>query len=155
VLAALGGTVKARNSSGHREIPASEFFSGPLENAMGDDEWAEGVRWPAREAGEGFAFTEFARRAGDYAICGVAAVVRGSPRTLTLAYLGMGDVPVALNAPLESDMEVEDAVAELADSLDAAGDIHATPRYRSWLARKLGVRVARAAAAGAGDGDAR
>jgi aerobic carbon-monoxide dehydrogenase medium subunit len=155
VLVALGGTVMARRSSGRREIAAAEFFSGPLENAMGDDEWAEGVRWPARAAGEGFAFTEFARRAGDYALCGVAAVVRGSPRVVTLAYLGMGDVPVALDAPLDSDSHVEDAVVELTSSLDAAGDIHATPQYRGWLARKLGTRAARAAVAAAEGGSAR
>ena len=155
VLVAIEGTVLARRSGGRREIPAHEFFAGPLENSLSDDEWAEGVRWPARQEGEGFAFAEFARRSGDYALCGVAAAVRGSSSTLTLAYLGMGDIPVALAADVESDGDVEDAVGELTASLDAAGDIHATPRYRSWLARKLGLKAARAAFANAGGGDQR
>jgi carbon-monoxide dehydrogenase medium subunit len=132
VLAALGGVVVARRAGGSRSIRAKDFFAGPLENSMGEDEWAEGVRWPARRASEGFAFEEFARRSGDYALCGVAAVVRGSPRTLTLAYLGMGDVPVALEVDgLDSDADIEDGVAEMAASVEAGGDIHATPRYRS------------------------
>ena len=153
VLVALGGTVLARRAAGRREIPAHDFFPGPLENSMADDEWAEGVRWPARDDGEGFAFAEFARRSGDYALCGVAAVVRGSPRSLTLAYLGMGDAPVGMEVGgIESSAELEDAVAELAESLDAGGDIHATPRYRSWLAHKLGAKAAHAAFADAGGG---
>ena len=151
VLVALGGTVTARRAGGRREIRAHDFFAGPLENSMGSDEWAEGVSWPVRRDGEGFAFAEFARRSGDYALCGVAAAMEGSPRTLTLVYLGMGDVPVALKADgVESDADVEDAVAHLVSSLDAGGDIHATPRYRSWLARQLGVKAARAAMANAG-----
>jgi carbon-monoxide dehydrogenase medium subunit len=157
VLVALGGTVLARRESGRREIAASDFFAGPLENSMGDDEWAEGVRWPVRRADEGFAFAEFARRSGDYALCGVAAAVRGSRgnRTLTLAYLGMGDVPDVLNAggldeDFASGTAVEDIVADLTKPLEAGGDIHATPRYRRWLAHKLGVQAARAAWADAG-----
>jgi len=156
VLAGLGGAVLTRRSGGSRSIPASDFFAGPLENSMGDDEWAEGVQWPARRAGEGFAFEEFARRSGDYALCGVAAVMRRSSRTLTLAYLGMGDVPVGLDVDgIDSDADIEDAVAGLASSLEAGGDIHATPRYRSWLAQKLGVKAARAAFSDAMGGDGR
>jgi carbon-monoxide dehydrogenase medium subunit len=155
VLVAIGGTVLARGAGGRREIPADEFFAGPLENSLSDDEWAEGVRWPARAEGEGFAFAEFARRSGDYALCGVAAAVRRSPSALTLAYLGMGDIPVALDADVESGADIEDVVADLAASLEAGGDIHATPRYRSWLARELGLRAARAAFANAGGANER
>src|SRR5919109_1561186 len=73
VLLALDGEVTARSANGTRTIPAAEFFVGALENALEPTEWVEEVRVPAAQAGEGFAVQEFARRHGDYAICGVMA----------------------------------------------------------------------------------
>jgi CO/xanthine dehydrogenase FAD-binding subunit len=146
-LVALDGWVIARGAGGQRKIPASDFFAGPLENSMSHDEWAEAVHWPTQVAGEGFGFVEFARRSGDYALCGVAAVVRSLNGTssLNLTYLGLGDPPARLEARDVSEETLDDAVAEIVAGLDAGDDIHATARYRLWLARKLGIRAARAA----------
>ena len=162
VLVALGGTVEARRAGSRRRIAAADFFVGPLENSMGDDEWTDGVRLPARRPGEGFAFAEFARRSGDYALCGVAAAVRGDNghRSLTLSFLGMGDAPVALDAGALDDgfvsgSGIEDAIVEITSALEAGDDIHATPEYRRWLAHKLGVRAARTAWDRAGGGNER
>jgi CO/xanthine dehydrogenase FAD-binding subunit len=160
VLAVLRGEVVARSSGGSRTIPARDCFRGPLENSLEDTEWLDEVRWPVAGDDHGFAFEEFARRSGDYALCGVAATAKrtGSTTTVVLGYLGMGDVPVCIDLPPLDDAalrsgEVEEAVAEVVEhQLDPGDDIHATVAFRTHLARRLGVTAARRAAA---DADAR
>jgi carbon-monoxide dehydrogenase medium subunit len=160
VLAVLRGEVVGRSSAGPRTIPAGDCFRGPLENSLEDTEWLEEVRWPVARENQGFAFEEFARRSGDYALCGVAATATraGTTTTVALGYLGMGDVPVCIDLPpldaatFDSN-EIEDAVAEIVEGqLDPGDDIHATVAFRTHLARRLGVKAARRAAA---DADAR
>lgn len=146
---ALGGELVARSAAGTRTIDAGEFFAGPLENSLQPDEWVADVRWPIRAANTGYAFEEFARRSGDYALCGVAAVVNrttGDGFEATLAYLGMGDVPTRLDTgPIERS-DVDDAVATVTESLDPISDLHASSDFRMRLARTLGGRAVRRAA---------
>jgi aerobic carbon-monoxide dehydrogenase medium subunit len=156
VLAVLGGSVVARRKGGSRTIQAADFFAGPLENSLAPDEWVQEVRWPMRVTGAGYAFEEFARRRGDYALCGVAAMAApadgNNTLTVSLSYLGMGDVPERLETePIKKGDDAEDAVtAVVSDCLDAPADIHASPEYRMHLARRLGVRAARRAIAATG-----
>jgi aerobic carbon-monoxide dehydrogenase medium subunit len=146
VLALLEGTVIGRSSSGTRVVAAGDFFAGPLENSLRPDEWVEAVLWPRRADGWGYAFEEFARRRGDYALCGVAASARRSGNgsaDVAVAYLGMGDAPARLSARCD-EVDVEDAVAQLvSDNLEPPGDLHARPDYRAHLARRLGARAVR------------
>jgi carbon-monoxide dehydrogenase medium subunit len=147
VLVLLGAEVLARGSRGRRTIAAEDFFVGPLENALEPGEWVEEVRVPLQRGGG--AFEEFARRRGDYALCGVAALVDGEApkRRARLAYLGMGEIPRALEMPLPHTDDVEDAVRALVDEeLEPESDIHARAEYRRFLAVNLGARVVRRAA---------
>ena len=76
VLRLLGGSVEVESAArGRRTIPADELFLGPLESSVEHDEIAIGAFFPALPAGAGVAFEEIARRHGDYALCGVAALV--------------------------------------------------------------------------------
>nr|WP_308207541.1 FAD binding domain-containing protein [Actinomadura madurae] len=75
VLAVLGGTVEAASARGRRTIPAAAFFRGPLEPALEPGELAVAAFFPAAPPRTGTAFAETARRHGDYALSGVAAVV--------------------------------------------------------------------------------
>ena len=88
------------------------------------------MRLPAARGG---AFEEFARRHGDYALCGVAALATDGG--VALSFVGMGSVPV------RHESDVATAVAQL----EPEDDIHATARYRLHLAEQLGERVARRA----------
>jgi carbon-monoxide dehydrogenase medium subunit len=127
-------------------VAAGDFFTGPFENSLRPGEWVVEVRWPRRAAGTGYAFEEFARRRGDYGLCGVAAVVRrssGAARA-SLAYLGMGPAP----ARLEIDYDAGSPRAPVDSSverLDPPDDIHASASYRLHLARRLGERAVRRA----------
>jgi CO/xanthine dehydrogenase FAD-binding subunit len=133
VLALLEGEARVRGARGRRAVPAHELFAGHLETSLAPGEWIEEVRLPAQN-GRGGAFEEFARRQGDYALCGVAALASGD--RLALSFVGMGAVP--------SRLETDD-VREAVDRLEPEDDIHATARYRRWLAERLGTRAARRA----------
>jgi CO/xanthine dehydrogenase FAD-binding subunit len=127
VMALLEGEVGVRGSRGARRVAAADLFVSQLETSLAPDEWIEEVRLPVHERG---AFAEFARRRGDYALCGVAAVPGA------VAYVGMGAVPVRLA------LERRDDLPALLQRLEPEDDIHATARYRLHLADRLTRRVA-------------
>ena len=91
-----------------------------------------------------------ARRHGDYAVCGLAAVVTLADGVVTAArtaYISMGPTPVVLDLtsavagsePAEADWA---AAGELAGTqLDPEPDIHASVDYRRHLARVLTARA--------------
>ena len=126
----LEGEARVRGANGRRTIPASELFASHLETTLAPGEWIEEVRLPLHAGG---AFEEFARRHGDYALCGVAALAAGDG--VALSFVGMGPVPV------RHDTDLATAVARL----EPDDDIHATARYRLHLAQRIGERVARRA----------
>ncbi|MFZ2014931.1 MAG: FAD binding domain-containing protein [Nocardioides sp.] len=153
VLCVLDGRVTTVSVSGSRTLRADALYAGPLESTVRHDEIAVEAFFPALVPGEGVAFEELARRHGDYALCGVAAVVRVAGGRVVAAragYLSVAEVPtvVDLAAPLAE--EVADstlaAAAELAlERLDPADDLHATADYRAQLVRVLTARALRTA----------
>ena len=153
-FAALEGEARVRSARGSRSIAAPDLFVSHLETSLEEDEWIEEVRLPVQGV-RGSAVEEFARRHGDYALCGVVALAEpraGSRIVLALTYIGMGPAPVRLELPELTASDVagdalEDAVRTLAhEQLEPEDDIHASARYRRWLAERLGVRAARRAA---------
>ena len=133
VLAALGGEIALSSKTGRRTMQAADFFSGIMSTVRRDDEVIEAVSFPCRRDGEGFAFREFARRHGDFAIVACAAVA--TEKKVRLAVGGVADRPV-----LQDFDEVnDDALAAFAAELDARDDLHATADYRRDLVRKLGA----------------
>lgn len=151
VLALCGGTVTAASVRGRRVIPAPDFFVGVLESALLPDELAVEAFFPALPPGAGSAFVEIARRHGDYALCGVGAVVRLAPDgevvDLRCAYLSVSEVPVVLD--LTESWAIGRAAADAMAALDPPADLHAAADYRRHLAGVLTVRAAEAAIAAA------
>ena len=95
-VVASGGTLVLVGSGGRREVPAGAFFKGLFETDRGADELIVEVRLPAQPAGWVSAFAEFARRRGDFAIVGLAAlaqITNGRFDQLRLVYLGCVDRP--------------------------------------------------------------
>jgi 2-furoyl-CoA dehydrogenase FAD binding subunit len=132
VLAALGGNIVLSSRKGRRMVNAADFFTGLMSTARRDDELVESVSFPCARPGDGYAFREFARRHGDFAIMACAAVA--TEKSVRLAVGGVGDRPVVR----DFDDASEDALREFADSLDARDDLHATADYRRDLVRRLG-----------------
>lgn len=157
LLTCLNGEVVARGPSGERVIKAEELFTGYLSTCLEPDEILTEVRFPWLPPQSGWAFLEFARRSGDYALAGAAAVITPNPdgRCLSaqISYLGISGQPLRAHAieELLVGTELDDktlAVAAEAVShlvTDELSDIHATPEYRRSLAAELTKRVLKTA----------
>jgi carbon-monoxide dehydrogenase medium subunit len=138
---------------GRRTIAADDLFAGPMECTLAPGEIAVEAFFPALATGSGVAFEEVARRHGDYALVGVAALVTVDDERVTSAragYLSVSDVPTvvdvteALNGAVDGDSLTRAAEVALA-GLEPAADIHATRAYREQLVRVLTARVLRRA----------
>jgi carbon-monoxide dehydrogenase medium subunit len=138
---ALGGEVRCRGACGVRTVPVGEFLLGALETALGPAEWLEEVSVPAPREGSGYAVEEFARRHGDYAICGVMAAAQGG--SVRLAHFGIASLPVTTE--IEAGAGVRERIHDALAGVDVTDDLHGTARYRRHLAEVLGARAARRA----------
>jgi carbon-monoxide dehydrogenase medium subunit len=132
----LGGTLVAQGPNGRREIAAPDFFRGFLETALSPDEMLVEIRVP-KVPGAGWSFQKFNRRAQDWAIVGVAAVVNGSTG---IALVNMGSTPLrasAVEQALRDGASAADAAVVAAEGTDPPNDINATSEYRRHLASVL------------------
>jgi 2-furoyl-CoA dehydrogenase FAD binding subunit len=136
VLVALGGEIYLRSQRRARRVPARDFFIGMMATARTDDELIEAITLPSARPGTGYAFREVARRHGDFAIIGCAAVVDDAGARLAIG--GVADRPVMRTLPLPAGTELDQALDSFAWELEARDDLHATARYRRELVRRLG-----------------
>ncbi|MDT4975829.1 MAG: aerobic carbon-monoxide dehydrogenase medium subunit [Pseudonocardiales bacterium] len=152
VLALLGGSVRVASKSAHRDVPADEFFLGPLESAVAPGELALEASFPVLGPRSGTAFVEVSRRQGDYAVCGVGALVEldgeGVVSSARTAYLSVSATPLVLDVS-EAGEDFAAAAALAHEQVDPEADIHATADYRRHLAGVLTERALRAAHAAA------
>ena len=157
VAAVLGGRFVVASTRGERIVDVSQFFTGYLTTALQAHEILVEVQLPAPPAGAGWAFQEIARRHGDFAIAGVAALVRldGDRRCAEarLAFTGVGPGPVRasdaeayLAGKRLGNATVEEAGRIAQAPLDPDSDIHASAAYRKHVAGVLAARVLRQAA---------
>ena len=146
VLALLEGSVQLISADGERSVPAADFFLGPLESDVRPEELATEVSFPALPPSAGCSFTEVSRRRGDYAICGVAAVIEldgcdaiGRARA---AYLSVSGTPLVLDlSEVCADGNFAQAGRLAMAQVQPVSDIHASADYRRHL---VGVLVRRA-----------
>jgi aerobic carbon-monoxide dehydrogenase medium subunit len=148
-LLALRATLVARGPGGEREIPADGFFTGFLETALAPDEGLTEIRVPA-VPGAGWAFEKFNRRAQDWAVVGVAAVLTDGASGPGIGLVNMGSLPLraaGVEEALRSGAAVADAAERADEGTEPPDDLNASPEYRRHLARVL-VRRALEAAGG-------
>src|SRR6266700_893480 len=157
LLTCLNGEVLVQSIHGERVIKAEEFFTGYLSTALEPGEMLTEVRFPLIAPKAGWAFLEFARRSGDYALVGAAAVLTPAAddhcMSAHIAYLGIAGAPMrgfdveATIVGTSLDETALDAAAESASILvsDDMGDVHATVEYRRVLTGELTKRVLRTA----------
>jgi aerobic carbon-monoxide dehydrogenase medium subunit len=155
VLLTADGEVTALGASGQRTIGASELFQDYLTTALAPDEVLTEVRFPPLQD-YGFGYQKFNRRAEDWAMVGVCALVKASDGTCEDVRVGlvhMGSVPlraVATEEALRGQPLDDDRIAQAAEQADEGteppGDLNATPDYKHHLARVLTRRALRQAA---------
>jgi len=139
VLLALGGTILLSSKTSRRHVVAEDFFTGIMSTARDDSEIVEAVEMPYRVPGHGFAFREFARRHGDFAIVACAAIANKDGARLAIG--GVADIPTARDFPDIDGSALDDALDAFTAELDARDDLHATADYRRMLVRKLGAQT--------------
>jgi carbon-monoxide dehydrogenase medium subunit len=142
-------TVRAKRTK--RTIAARDFFIGSLTTALAPMDLLTEVWFPALPPGSGSAWMEVARRHGDYALAGVAAVVTLQAervREARIALTGVDTVPVRATAaeqllegaPLSPE-SMAAAAEEVRRQIQPHADIHATAAYRRHIAGVLTVRA--------------
>jgi carbon-monoxide dehydrogenase medium subunit len=134
VALALGARFHLKSSKGERSIDAQGFFTGALATALRDDEMLVEVELPSLPLGSGTCFLEVARRRGDYALMGVAAVVTG--KEARLAFCNAGATPVLVELD-----RIEDAAARIQAKIDPPGNVHASKAFQRHLAGVLTRRA--------------
>lgn len=163
VLATHGGTVEIAGAAGRREVPAEDFFDGMMSTALEPGEMVVALHYPRPPQGTGTGFCEFARRLGDFAIAGTAAMLTvrdGVFETARLTIIGMGDGPFRARAaeaalighPAGSE-HLKEAAAAVVDAVDPTDDVHASSTYRRHLAGVMTQRALESALARAQGGD--
>jgi carbon-monoxide dehydrogenase medium subunit len=145
-MVTLDATIVVRGLRGERRIPANEFFTGIYETALSPQELLVAVELPVARKGATHFFHEFARRHGDYAIVGLAAlaIVRdGQFADLRLGFFAVGDRPLLagaagklINVAVTPEI-LANAFAVLGEELDPHEDQQATPVMRRHLAQVL------------------
>jgi carbon-monoxide dehydrogenase medium subunit len=147
-LLALRATLVARGPGGEREIAADDFFTGFLETALAPDEILTEVRVPA-VPGVGWAFEKFSRRAQDWAIVGVTAVMTNGSGGPGVGLVNMGSQPLraaGVEDALRSGASPGDAAARADEGTEPPDDLNASPEFRRHLARVLVRRALESAA---------
>ena len=144
---ALDATVVLAAQTGERRVQAREFYRGLFETALGAGEVITAVEFPIPGTGYRSAFLELARRQGDYAIVGVAALAKAASGTLSdlrLAFIGGGSTPILARsamAAIEGKKLGADTIAAaqaaLAKDLAPTGDLNGSPATKLHLARVL------------------
>jgi carbon-monoxide dehydrogenase medium subunit len=140
-----------RSLRGTRIVPADEFFVSVLTTVLEPDELLVSIRLPAWPSDRRYAFQDFSRRTGDFAMAGCVVFwdeEDGCCVNPHVGVFGVADTPirvrdvekVLLNRPVTTDVVV-DAVSALREAVIPQDDLHAPSAYRSAL---LGVLLERA-----------
>jgi aerobic carbon-monoxide dehydrogenase medium subunit len=165
VALAYDGVIVARSAAGERHIPAGEFFVGFLTSDLRPDEVIVRLEldMPGGSGGSGgSAFVEHARRHGDFALGGVAAVLGLTPDRavghVRLAVIGAATRPtrchgaerVLLGSAFDDAAvraaAVLDAAGVLASELEPSGADGDERRFRRQVAKTLARRALTVAA---------
>jgi carbon-monoxide dehydrogenase medium subunit len=156
VVLALNASVTIAGPGGTREVPASELFIDYLTTAVAPGEILTEIRLPAMD-GWGHGYEKFNRRAEDWAMVGVVALVKkagdGSCEDVRVGLTHMASTPLRATA-VESALRgqgldaqsVARAAEQAAEGTDPPGDLNATPDYKRHLARVLTRRALEQAA---------
>jgi CO/xanthine dehydrogenase FAD-binding subunit len=170
VFMILDATFRVASARGERTVEPSDFFVTHLTTTMEPDEMLVEIEVPPVAPGTGHAFTEFARRHGDFALGGAGALVtvdeQGVCQRAALGLLAAAPTPI--RASEAEDMlvgeRIDEALAAKAGERAAAGvqptgDIHGSAEYRKRLigvmARRAILAAAERATGGAANGAGR
>jgi carbon-monoxide dehydrogenase medium subunit len=163
IAVAMQARMRLKSSKGERELPASKFFLGLLTTDIQPDEMLVEIVFPSPMPRSGACFMEIARRRGDFALVGVAAIITLDEEQrctgVRLALCGVGETPVdasdtasALVGQRCTQESIGAVAAKIGGVLAPSGNVHATADYQRHVAGVLTKRVMEMACRRAGHG---
>jgi CO/xanthine dehydrogenase FAD-binding subunit len=152
VAVALRARLRLERIGGDRWVEAGSFFAGLFTTALLPDEILVEVAVPPPPPRTGWCFLEVARRPGDYAQLGVAAMIsldeEGRCREARLVFLSVGTAPLdarraagLLHGEMPAGAAIAAAAAAAQQEIEPRGDIHASADFKRHLARVLTARA--------------
>ena len=153
IMTALEARFRLQRLGSERWVSAESFYESLFSTALEAEEILTEIAIPPVMANTGYAFQELARRHGDYAQAGVAAVItldeQGFVRKARLVYLNLGEIPMIAHKAADILVgqkptgELIEEAARLAsqEEIEPQGDIHASTEYKRHLAFVLGKRT--------------
>ncbi len=153
ITVALGARFRLQKRGGERWINADGCYEALFSTVIEPEEILVEIDIPAVRANTGYAFQEFARRHGDFALAGLAAVITlddgGRVEQARLVYLNVGEIPMVAAraaAAMVGEAPTPELIAYVAqmasrEEIDPMADIHATVEYKRHLATVLGKRA--------------
>jgi CO/xanthine dehydrogenase FAD-binding subunit len=152
VLVTLGGTIVLRGARSTQEIPAENFFVGPMMTTLPAGSCITQIRFPAWGGRVGAGFAELAARKSDFALAAAAVQVLldGSGRCIAccLGINGATPAPVRLKASAQAligtrltEADIRQALDGATDKLEIMTDPHGSPNFRRRAASALALRA--------------
>jgi len=151
IAAALDASIRVRSERGERSVAMSEFPAFYMTPAIEADEIVTGVEFEPWPVGHGYAFVEFARRHGDFAIVAVAVLMAlagdGTVSRVSITLGGVGSGPLRCSdaesvvSGSRGGAQIFQKAAETCRHIEAMEDVHASSAYRRHLAETLTGRA--------------
>ncbi len=155
VCMAMDAVLTVSSARGERAIPMAEFPAAYMTPSMEADELLTRVQVQPWPASHGWAFLEFSRRHGDFAIVSCAALLlldeAGLVCRASITLGGVGAFPLRMteaeNTLLGTPAGPDDIAraAELCGQVDASSDSYVQSWYRQRLAKEYTARALRLA----------
>jgi aerobic carbon-monoxide dehydrogenase medium subunit len=152
VSAALDATFHIASKTTSRSLGWRDFFVAEFTTALAADELLTAIEVPAQDPAAGYAFVEFARRHGDFALGGAAVVVKLAPNgdceRTSIALVAAGPAPVRAETAEKmlagarlDEKTIAAAAAEAVRDVHPTSDLHGSSEYRVKLLRTMVERA--------------
>jgi carbon-monoxide dehydrogenase medium subunit len=152
IATTLDALLSYRAGSQSAEIPAREFFVGPMSTALPAGALLTAIRFPVWSGNVGIGFHEVNARRSDFAFVSAAAQVElsndGKAKRIAIGVGAATDVPIRLDTAEKQltgstldESKVRDAVRAALADIEPLDDLHATAAYRRRVAATLAARA--------------
>jgi aerobic carbon-monoxide dehydrogenase medium subunit len=143
--------IVAIGSAGTRAIAAQDFFVGPMMTSLAHDELVTELRLPPWPPARRWAFEEFARQHGAFALAGIALYYDLQGGVAANTHIGVigassklqriAEAEAALNGRVVDEAAILETAKAAAAAVDPADDIDAPAAYRRSLVETLTERA--------------
>jgi CO/xanthine dehydrogenase FAD-binding subunit len=148
----LDASLSYRAGSTSANIPAREFFVGPMTTALPAGACLTDVRFPVWPGKVGVGFHEVNARRSDFAFVSAAAQIEltddGKAKRIAIGVGAATDCPIRLDSAEKQlagteldESKVKDAVRAALADIEPLADLHATAAYRRRVAVTLAARA--------------